>query len=336
MRFILLILIMTSAFCGLGTDPLDEQLLDDAQEYFGRIEAIPNSALQMPQVELGRILFWDEQLSFDRKTACASCHTAEDWGSDRRRFSISARGKISSRHSQSVFNSMDQPLLRWRGDRKSGSEQAQGSITGSLGFETKEEFVKKLKQFNYLPTFKAAFPSDTEPLSSQNYGKALEAYQATLLTPAPFDRFIAGNAQALNPDQKAGLRAFVDIGCAGCHSGRLLGGESLQRFGLTKDFWLETGSEKIDNGRFAVTKEEEDKYVFRVQILRNIAKTPPYFHDGSIVELGEAVRIMASVQLGMVLNGDDRDAIVMFLDSLTGEIPQNFAPPDKRHGEDLK
>lgn len=334
MKFMLLILIMAVAFCWPGTNPPDEQLIQDAQAYFGQLEVLPDSVQRAPQVELGRLLFWDEQLSSDGKTACASCHTVKDWGSDRRVLSINARGKTTSRHSQSVFNAMDQPMLRWRGDRRSGAEQAQGSITGSMGFDSKEEFVKKLEQLNYLPAFRAAFPTDTEPLSPHNYGKALEAYQATLRTYAPFDRFIAGDAQALNSTQKAGLRAFMDTGCAGCHDGPLFGGKSLQKFGLAKNYWLETGSEKIDEGRFAVTKKEDDKYVFRVQMLRNIAKTAPYFHDGSVATLDEAVRIMASVQVGIELNNNDCNAIVVFLESLTGDIPKNFNPPDRRQREE--
>src|SRR5690606_30995165 len=115
---------------------------------------------------------------------------------------------------------------------------------------------------------------------------------------------------ALTSHQKAGLRAFIDTGCAGCHSGALLGGTTYRKFGLVRDYWLATRSKNPDTGRFAVTKDEADKYVFRVPSLRNVAKTAPYFHDGSVKALREAVQIMASVQLGRELDPDDADAIV--------------------------
>jgi cytochrome c peroxidase len=126
------------------------------------------------------------------------------------------------------------------------------------------------------------------------------------------------------------MRTFISTGCAGCHNGANLGGAMFQRFGLVKDYWPETGSEKPDQGRFAVTKKEEDRYVFRVPMLRNVAKTAPYFHDGSVERLDRAVRVMASVQLGRTLDDASVADIVSFLESLTGEVPPNYAPPGKQ------
>jgi cytochrome c peroxidase len=294
---------------------------------FGRVEAAGKAG---PEVDLGRALFWDTRVSLDGKTACASCHAARDWGADRRRFSIDARSEPTSRHSPSVFNSMPQPTLRWLGDRKTGADQAEGSLTGSMGFPSKQAAVDKMAELNYLSAFKAAYPQDSQPLSAANYGRALAAYQATLTTPSPFDRFLAGDDRALNDRQKAGLRAFVANGCAGCHSGPLLGGTTYQRFGLVKEYWTETGSEKIDAGRYAITKKEEDRYVFRVPMLRNVAKTAPYFHDGSVERLDRAVRIMAAVQLGRVLDDATTASIVAFLESLTGPVPAHYAPPGQK------
>ncbi|HEY8268039.1 MAG TPA: cytochrome c peroxidase, partial [Xanthobacteraceae bacterium] len=251
-------------------------------------------------------------------------------GADRRAFSPDARGALTSRHSPTVFNSMSQPALRWLSDRKTGADQAEGSITGSMGFGSKEAGLEALRKLDYLAAFRAAYPQDPEPLTLKNYGRAIAAYQATLVTPAPFDRFLGGDDRALSDRQKAGLRAFMASGCGACHSGTLLGGTTNQRFGLAKDYWLETGSAKIDLGRFAATKKEEDKYVFRVPMLRNIAKTAPYFHDGSVAQLDRAVRIMASVQLGREFDDATVRAIVAFLESLTGEIPSNYAPPGRR------
>lgn len=315
------------AFAAAPAGATDADLRDDANALFGRLDAPAAEALASPEVRLGRALFWDERLSADGKTACASCHAAEDWSADRRRFSIDARGTPTSRHSPPIFNSMDQPTLRWLGDRKDGAAQAEGSLTGSMGFAAKADGVEAMRRNGYEPLFRAAFPRETAPLSAANYGKALAAYQATLVTPSAFDRFLAGDDRALDGRQKAGLRAFVATGCGACHSGPLLGGTSFQPFGLAKPYWEETGSAKVDTGRFAATKKEEDRYVFRVPMLRNVAKTAPYFHDGSVDGLAQAVRIMGRVQLGSELDDSEVAAIVAFLEALTGPVPSHYAPP---------
>ena len=311
-----------------GTAAGDEALRQQAAALFGQLKAGPNPS--SAQAELGRALFWDTRASADGKTACASCHFARDWGADRRKFSPDARGALTSRHSPTVFNSMDQPGLRWLNDRKTGADQAESSLTGSLGFATKDAATVKLRELDYLARFRAAFPEDEQPLSTVNYGRALAAYQATLVTPAPFDRFLGGDDKALTERQKTGLKAFIATGCAGCHSGMNLGGSMLVKFGVTRDYWLETGSENPDPGRFAVTKKEEDRYVFRVPMLRNVAKTAPYVHDGSVDRLDRAVRVMGIVQLGRTLDDATVGSIVSFLESLTGEVPSHYAPPGQK------
>ena len=317
----------------LGTAPgaqADEQLRRQALGLFGRIEADPASA-KTREAELGRALFWDERLSLDGKTSCGSCHFARDWGADRRRFSPDARGVLTSRHSPTVFNSMTQPALRWLGDRKTGADQAEGSLTGSMGFASKEVALDALRKLDYLAVVPRRLSAGPRAVDRQELRHARSPRTRTpCVTPAPFDRFLGGDDAALSAGQKTGLRAFIANGCAGCHNGPLLGGTMTQRFGLVKDYWLETGSAKVDVGRFAITKKEEDKYVFRVPMLRNVAKTAPYFHDGSVEQLDRAVRIMASVQLGRTLDDANVQAIVAFLNSLTGEVPAHFAPPGRR------
>ena len=321
-----IVLCIAILYASAGT-AADQTLRSDALMLFGRIEAPSSASLSSVEVQLGRALFWDTRLSLDGKTACASCHFAENWGADPRQASIDARGKPTSRHSPTIFNSMGQPTLRWLGDRKSGADQAEGSMTGSMGFDSKQAALDKLRELQYSMSFRAAYPGDAEPLSAANYGRALEAYQATLTTPAPFDRFLAGDEGALTAQQTAGLRAFVATGCAACHSGALFGGTLLQKFGVVKDYWLETGAAKPDIGRFAMTQKEEDRYVFRVPMLRNIVKTAPYFHDGSVATLERAIRVMAAVQLGKALDDATVAQIAAFLESLTGEVPAHYAPP---------
>jgi cytochrome c peroxidase len=310
-----------------GAASADDTLRQDALERFGRLDAPAPAALATPEVELGRALFWDPRVSLDGKTACASCHPVADWGADKRKASIDAKGLPTSRHSPTIFNSVGQPTLRWLGDRKNAADQAEGSMTGSMGFASKADGIAKLEELRYAAAFKVAYPGDAEAMTPANYGRAISAYEATLVTPAPFDRFLAGDDKALTEKQKAGLRTFIATGCAACHNGALLGGTTMRKFGVTRDYWLETGSAKPDVGRFATTKKEEDRYVFRVPMLRNVAKTQPYFHDGSVETLDRAVRVMAAVQLGRKLDDATAASIVDFLEALTGDAPANYAPP---------
>jgi len=310
-----------------ATAHADDVLRNQAAKLFGKIEAPPATTITGAEQELGRALFWDTRMSLDGKTACASCHPASDWSADRRRFSVDARGDLTGRNSQPIFNSMSQPTLRWTGDRKSGAHQAEGSMTGSMGFATHADGLARLQSLGYVERFRAVYAQDANPLSAANYGRALQAYQETLVTPAPFDAFLAGKDDALNAQAKRGLAAFINTGCAGCHNGPLFGGTQFHKFGITRDYWLETQSEKIDLGRAAASKKDEDRYVFRVAMLRNIARTAPYFHDGSVAKLDDAVRIMGAVQLGRSLEPAVIADIVAFLETLTGAIPPNYAPP---------
>src|SRR5947207_12015703 len=227
-------LLLAVGVLGLGQANADDALRQQATSLFGQIKA--STGIATPQVELGRALYWDTRASADGKTACASCHPARDWGADRRRFPPDQRGALTSRHSPTIFNSVSQPMLRWLGDRKNGADQAESSMTGSMGFASKDAGVAKLAELEYMPKFRAAFPQDAQPLSAANYARALASYEATLTTPAPFDRFLAGDDSALTEPQKAGLKTFVSTGCAGCHSGVNPGGKTLQKFGLTRDY----------------------------------------------------------------------------------------------------
>jgi cytochrome c peroxidase len=177
----------------------------------------------------------------------------------------------------------------------------------------------------YAPLFRGAFPNEPQPITLQNIAKAISAYERTLLTPSPFDAYLAGNPDALSAPAQAGLEKFIKTGCVACHNGVGIGGGMFQKFGVAEDYWKATGSDPIDKGRAEVTNDPADLYVFRVASLRNVAKTPPYFHDGSVATLPEAVKVMARVQLGVILSAADTREIVAFLESLTGELPASFA-----------
>src|SRR5262249_53480374 len=149
-------------------------------------------------------------------------------------------------------------------------------------------------------------------------------YERTLVTPSRFDKYLTGTTNALSDKERAGLKVFIKTGCADCHSGVGLGGDQFAKFGVMEDYWKATASKEIDKGRFLATKDSADEHVFKVPGLRNVEMTPPYFHDGSVNSLPEAVGVMARVQLGAKLNDDDTSAIVTFLKSLTGKIPEDF------------
>jgi cytochrome c peroxidase len=177
----------------------------------------------------------------------------------------------------------------------------------------------------YGPLFAAVFSDEPQPMMIQNIAKAISAYERTLLTPSPFDAYLAGNQEALSSSARAGLAKFINTGCMACHNSVGIGGGIYQKFGVVEDYWKATGSDPVDKGRADVTKDPADLYVFRVASLRNVAMTPPYFHDGSVATLPEAVKVMARVQLGVTLSEADARVIVAFLESLTGELPASFA-----------
>ena len=177
---------------------------------------------------------------------------------------------------------------------------------------------------DYVRLFHAAFPKDADPVTPANWGTAIGAYERTLVTPAPFDAYLKGDRNAIGKEARAGLAKFIEVGCAACHNGVGVGGGSYQKFGVVEEYWKETRSAAIDKGRFDATKDPADMYVFKVPSLRNVAMTPPYFHDGSVAKLDDAVRIMGKVQLGKQLPDEDVHAIVAFLDSLTGRLPRDF------------
>ncbi len=175
----------------------------------------------------------------------------------------------------------------------------------------------------YGNLFGKAFPGDNDPVTLGNFGKAVGAFERTLTTPSAFDAFLKGRKEALTAGEKRGLKTFIEIGCATCHLGTYVGGQMYQKFGLYGSYWKFTKSEEIDEGRYEITKNAVDKYVFKVPVLRNVARTPPYFHDGSVDELETAVMIMGKIQLGKDLTKSQREDIVSFLRSLTGRIPED-------------
>jgi len=231
---------------------------------------------------------------------------------------------VNSRNAPTLFNASSQISIHWIGNRIDVEDQAKQALIGPLSFGMMSyEFAeKKLREIKgYMPLFEKAFPREKDPVNLDNFAKAVSAFERTLVTPSKFDEFLKGKVSALTGPQKRGLKTFMERGCASCHSGAYVGGQMYRKFGIVEPYWQYTRSVDIDEGRYAVTKDEADKYVFKVPVIRNIEKSSPYFHDGSVDSLRDAVMIMARVQLAKTLTDTEIDEIVLFLKSLTGRIP---------------
>jgi len=323
--------------CIVLADDSQQALLDRARQVFKPLPADGGTAehpVTPERVALGKALFFESRVSSDGAVSCAKCHLPTLYGTDALPTSIGNHGKVLPRNAPTVFNTALQFAQHYGGNRKDVEEQAVKALVSPLAYGNADYAAAEAKLraiSGYRAMFEKAFPGEAEPVTVENWGKAIGAYERVLLTPAPFDRYLTGDTKALNAQAQRGLDKFMSVGCAGCHNGVTVGGQMYQKFGLTQDYWTLTGSQEVelfkgrDKGRFQDTKNEADAFMFKVQQLRNVAVTPPYFHDGSVAELKDAVRIMAKLQLGRDLGAEDVADIVAFLGSLTGEVPAEFA-----------
>jgi len=287
-----------------------------------RLDNAKRDAATQALVDLGRHLFYEKRLSSNDAIACNSCHGLDHFGVDGLGFSRGVPGIPVGRNSPTVYNAFMHIAQFWDGRAKDVEEQAKGPILAGkeMGMPSGDAVVAKLKEIpQYLPLFKAAFPDEADPLTYDNVGTAIGAFERNLTTPGRWDKFLMGDKSALDAGEQAGLRVFIKTGCVTCHTGTLLGGHLYQKLGLVKPW-----PNQSDQGRVTITKKEEDKMFFKVPSLRNIAKTGPYFHDSSAKMLPEAVKRMGLHQLGKELSGADVAAIVKFLNVLTGEIPADY------------
>ncbi len=309
----------------------DQALLKQAQRIFQPLpkDMGTNEYPVTPErVALGRKLFFDPRFSLDGTVSCSRCHQPALYGTDALSKPLGVKSLVNPRNSPTVLNAALQMAAHWRGDRKNVEDQATKALIGppSFGQPDLATAMAKIKSINeYGPLFQKAFPHEKDPITPENWGLAIGAYERTLVTPAPFDAYLRGNTKALSPVARAGLGKFISTGCTTCHNGVDVGGGMFQKFGVMEDYWNATGSKEPDKGRFDVMNNPADMYVFKVPSLRNVAMTPPYFHDGSVASLPDAVHVMARVQLGKQLSDEDTKDIVAFLNSLTGELPKNFS-----------
>ena len=311
----------------------EDSLLAQARALFNPLPknmATPQYPATPARVALGRKLYFDPRISLDGTVSCSRCHQVSLYGTDALAKSIGVKDRTNPRNAPTILNAALELAAHWRGDRKNVEDQATQALVGppSFGEPDYATAMDRLRAIpGYASLFAKAFPGEKDPVTPKNWGIAIGAYERTLVTPSPFDTYLGGNTKALSTLAQSGLRKFISTGCAGCHNGVGVGGGMFQKFGVFEDYWKETGSTEIDKGRYDVTGKAADMYVFKVPSLRNVAMTPPYFHDGSVATLPQAVRVMAKVQLDKVLGDQDARAIVAFLDSLTGRLPADFREP---------
>ncbi len=285
------------------------------------LQPLPDTIeLDEAKVALGELLFNDKRLSKDDTLSCASCHGLDKGGTDQAQFSTGVGGQMGDINSPTVFNSGFHFVQFWDGRAKDLEEQADGPVNNPIEMASNwPEVIGKLEQdADFVAAFTAVYP---DGLKKENFLDAIATFERSLFTPnCRFDKFLKGDAAAINATEKEGFELFKSFSCANCHVGKGIGGQSFQEMGRADDYF-ETRGEVIkpDHGRFNVTAEERDRYRFKVPTLRNIALTFPYFHDGTVVNLAEAVRTMARVQVGEEISDEEVAKILAFLNTLTGE-----------------
>jgi len=282
--------------------------------------------LTQEMTDLGRMLFYEPRLSIDQDISCNTCHLLDNYGVDGLPTSVGHEGVVGGRNAPTVYNAALEVAQFWDGRSPDVEDQARGPIQNQIemgmpeGGQEAADMIKTIP--GYAPLFAAAFPDDPDPITFDNLTTAIAAFERKLMTPGRFDQFLAGDLTQLNEQEQRGLQKFMALNCTMCHRGPTVGGQMYMKMGLFKPYETE------DLGRYDVTKNEADKYVFKVSMLRNIAETGPYFHDGSVETLEEAVQIMAEYQLGQTITDEETADIVAFLQSLTGELPLDYiAPP---------
>lgn len=322
--------IVTTVFLLLATSSVfaadTELLIARANRTFSPLpDAMPNSENDTPErIALGKKLFFEKRLSINDSQSCASCHRLKDGfaGVDNLPTSPGARKELGTRNSPTVLNAGWQDSQFWDGRAEDLVEQAKGPILNpiEMGMPDEQTVEKKIQNIaEYQDVFSKAFPGENPAISYQNIAEAIAAFERTLITPARFDDFMNGDADALDKTEQRGLKAFMKLDCDSCHDGKLLGGETYEPLGKENPY-----DNQEDQGMYLVTKDEDDRMFFKVAPLRNIALTAPYFHDGKIETLGEAVRMMAKLQLDESLTEQQVNDITSFLKALTDKNREQY------------
>jgi cytochrome c peroxidase len=290
------------------------------------------------KVLLGKTLFFDPRLSEHGTLSCNSCHNVMAGGDDNRPNSIGMHDAHGGRSAPTVWNAAFHSTQFWDGRAPTLEEQSKGPVQNpiEMGMKDLTEAMQRLSKIpGYKPMFDAAFPGEAQPQTPDNAAKAVAAFERTLITPnSPYDRYVKGEKSALTEQQVRGMNTFASLGCTSCHSGANFDGPTLpagtgffMKFPTVQGSVYDTKYHLLDDmGRYQVTKQEADKHTWRVPTLRNIALTAPYFHNGSVPTLDEAVRVMAKTQLNTDISDAQAADLVAFLNGLTGEFPKIAMP----------
>lgn len=289
------------------------------------------------KVELGKMLYHDPRLSSSGTVSCSSCHNVMGGGEDNRGGSVGVRGQVGGRSAPTVWNSAFNSVQFWDGRAPSLEAQAKGPVTNpiEMGMKSWDDVVARLKSIpGYVQAFSAAF-GGADSVTADNAAKAIAAYERTLITPnSAYDRYVNGDKNAMTAQQVRGMNTFAEVGCSSCHSGPAFNGPQLpegtgffMKFPTYQNGYLEAQYDfSKDLGRYDVTKNEADKHMYKVPTLRNVALTAPYFHNGKVKNLEDAVKVMAKLQLNKDLTPEQTGDLVAFLNALTGEFPKQEMP----------
>jgi len=292
------------------------------------IQPLPTDLqLNAKMVALGKRLFFDPQLSADGKVSCASCHSLEKGGTDGQPRSDGVGGQLGGVNAPTVLNSGFNFVQFWDGRAANLEEQAGGPVANPVEMAGDwNKIVEALgKDETYVAMFGAAFPDSG--ISAGSVRQAIAEYEKSLVTPSRFDAYLRGNAEAITAEEQEGYALFKSVGCPQCHNGVNAGGTMFAKLGVAADYFADRGNVgEADYGRFHVTQNEADRFQFKVPTLRNVELTSPYFHDAAKETIELAVAAMAHYQLGRELTPEEQAKIVVFLKSLTGEIPPEALP----------
>jgi cytochrome c peroxidase len=281
--------------------------------------AFGDRAISHELVELGKMLYYEPRISKSGLISCNTCHSLATFGVDMLPVSLGHGWQTGPINAPTVLNAAFHRTQFWDGRAADVEEQATMPILDALEMAaTKEHVLAVLNSIpEYVALFSKAFPQEAEPLNYDNVGVAIGAFERTLVTFSPFDKFLNGDPDALHADQKAGLRLFAETGCQACHRGQALGGNLFAFFQSP----AERAASKAHPGRFGFTEKESDKHFFKVPTLLNVARTYPYFHDGSEWDLEKAMKIVGKDMLNKEFTDEEMKQLVAFMESLTGELP---------------
>jgi cytochrome c peroxidase len=286
----------------------------------------PPTGVQAERVDVGRRLFYDTHLSENNSVSCNSCHLLDRYGVDHQPTSTGHDRRLGFRNSPTVYNSGLEFAQFWDGHAKDLPTQAVGPMMNpvEMGMSGPEQVVAHVRSNPaYVHGLHEAFPNAADPVSMDTITQSIASFEAGLLTPSRWDRYLQGDTEALTAEEKQGLRVFLRTGCGACHAGKDMGGNSYEQLGAAN----ELQGEQNDRGRVLATLESRDSMFFKVPTLRNVDQTAPYFHDGHIATLEEAVRVMGRQQADTELSDAEIHSIVTFLYALTGPIPTHYIQP---------